>query len=240
MDESDKWEQAMQSEYDSIIGNETWDLVDLPEGKHALPCKWVYKKKFTSNDPKPKYKARLVAKGFKQQHGVDFDEIFSPVVKMTTLQIVLGLVAIEDMELVQMDVKIAFLHGDLEEDVYMKQPEGFEQPGQEELVCKLNKVLYGLKQGSRQWYQKFDAFMRSKKFKWSQEDHCMYTKKISDGSLLILILYVDDMLIAGKSTAEIANLKQMLNNVEICYEGFGRCKSLSWYAYQEEHKEGHS
>ena len=212
MDDCVKWEQAMQSEYDSIVGNDTWDLIDLPDGKQALPCKWVYKKKFTSDDPEPKYKARLVAKGFKQQHGVDFDEIFSPVVKMTTLRTVLGLVAIEDMELVQMDVKTAFLHGDLEEDVYMKQPEGFEQPGQEELVCKLNKALYGLKQGSRQWYQKFDAFMRSQKFKRSQEDHCLYTRKISDGSLLILILYVDDMLIAGKSIDEIANLKQMLSN----------------------------
>ena len=151
----------------------------------------------------------MVAKGFKQQHGVAFDEIFSPVVKMTTLRTVLGLVAIEDMELVQMDVKTAFLHGDLEEDVYMKQPEGFEQPGQEELVCKLSKALYGLKQGSRQWYQKFDAFMRSQKFKRSQEDHCLYTRKISDGSLSILILYVDNMLIAGKSIDEIANLKQM-------------------------------
>ena len=146
MDESDKWEQAMQSEYDSIVGNETWDLVDLPEGKHALPCKWVYKKKFTSNDPKPKYKARLVANGFKYQHGVDVDEIFFPVLKMTTLRIVLRLVAIEDME---MDVKTTFLHGDLEEDVYMKQLEGFEQSVQEDLVCRLNKALSGLKQGSQ-------------------------------------------------------------------------------------------
>ena len=212
MDDCVKWEQAMQSEYDSIVGNDTWDLVELPEGKKPLPCKWVYKKKFTSNDPAPKYKARLVAKGFKQQHGVDFDEIFSPVVKMTTLRTVLGLVAIEDMELVQMDVKIAFLHGDLEEDVYMAQPEGYEQPGREKLVCKLNKALYGLKQGSRQWYQKFDTFMRSQEFKRSQEDYCLYTKKLSDGSQIILILYVDDMLIAGKSKSEIANLKQILSS----------------------------
>ncbi|MCO5601199.1 hypothetical protein L7F22_055318 [Adiantum nelumboides] len=116
----------MQSKYDLIVGNETWDLVELPEGKQALPCKWVYKKKFTLDDPNPRYKARLVAKGFKQQHGVNCDEIFSPIVKMTTLHTVLGLVAIEDMELIQMDVKIAFLSGDLEEDVYMKQPKGLE------------------------------------------------------------------------------------------------------------------
>ena len=124
----------------------------------------------------------MVAKGFKQQHGVDFDEIFSPMVKMTTLRVVLGLVAIEDMELVQMDVKIAFPHGDLEEDVYMAQPEGYEQPSREQLVCKLNKALYGLKQGSRQWYQNFDIFMHSHELKRSQEDYCLYIKKLSDGS----------------------------------------------------------
>ncbi|MCO5602566.1 hypothetical protein L7F22_056700 [Adiantum nelumboides] len=116
----------MQSEYNSILANETWELTELPEGKTTLPCKWVYKKKYTAKSPEPKYKTRLVAKGLKQKKGIDFDEIFSPVVKMTTLRLVLGLVAIEDMELFQMDVKTAFLHRDLDEDVYMKQPEGFE------------------------------------------------------------------------------------------------------------------
>ena len=106
----------------------------------------MYKLKITPNDNKPKYKARLVAKGFKQQQGIDFDEIFSPVVKMTTLRCVLALVAIEDMELDQMDVKTAFLHGDLQEEVYMQQPEGFVEKGKEDLVCLLDKTLYGLKQ----------------------------------------------------------------------------------------------
>ncbi|MCO5607488.1 hypothetical protein L7F22_061684 [Adiantum nelumboides] len=119
MKDSVKWEQAMQLEYNWIITNETWKLTELPQGKQALSCKWVYKKKYTTEDPEPKYKASLVAKGFKQKKGVDFDEIFSPVVKMTTLRLVLGLVATEDLELIQMDVKTAFLHGDLEEDVYM-------------------------------------------------------------------------------------------------------------------------
>ncbi|MCO5546578.1 hypothetical protein L7F22_000007 [Adiantum nelumboides] len=153
MDDSVEWEQAMQSEYNSIVANETWDLVELPKGKNALPCKWVYKKKYTTEDPTPRYKARLVVKGFKQQKGVDFNEIFSLVVKMTTLHNVLGLVAIQDMELVQMDVNIAFLHGDLDEDVYMKQLEGFEseikKPTRAKLVCKLKKALCGIKQGSR-------------------------------------------------------------------------------------------
>ena len=111
-----------------------------------------------------------------------------------------------------MDLKTTFLRGDLEEDVYMAQPKGCVQPGREQLVCKLNKALYGLKQGARQWYQKFDTFMRSQEFKRSQEDYCLYTKKLSDGLQITLILYVDDMLIARKSKSEIANLKQILSS----------------------------
>ncbi|MCO5557235.1 hypothetical protein L7F22_010796 [Adiantum nelumboides] len=128
----------MQSKYNSILANETWEMIEFLEGKTALPCKWVYKKKYTANDPKPKYKARLVAKGFKQKKDVDFDEIFSPIVKMITLCLVFGLIAIENMELVQMDVKTTFLHGDLDEDVYMKWSKGFEvkpeKPTRVELV----------------------------------------------------------------------------------------------------------
>ncbi|MCO5590952.1 hypothetical protein L7F22_044928 [Adiantum nelumboides] len=100
-----KWEKAMKSKMDSLHNNDTWDLVPLLKGKNALPCKWVFKLKNVPDDDRPKYKARVVAKGFKQEHGIDFDEIFLPVVKMTTLCMVLGLVAKEDMELVQMDVK---------------------------------------------------------------------------------------------------------------------------------------
>ncbi|MCO5603918.1 hypothetical protein L7F22_058074 [Adiantum nelumboides] len=117
MDDSVKWEQAMQSEYNSIIANETWELTKLPQGKQALPCKWVYKKKYTAQYPEPKYKARLIAKGFKQKKEIDFNEIFSPVDKMTTLCLVLGIVATEDLGFIQMDVKTIFLHGDLDEDV---------------------------------------------------------------------------------------------------------------------------
>ncbi|MCO5596256.1 hypothetical protein L7F22_050316 [Adiantum nelumboides] len=119
----------MKRELSSIAKNKTWKLVPLPKGRKALPCKWVYKKKIASNVEN--YKARLVAKGFKQEYGVDFQEIFSPVVKMTTLRMLLALVATEDMELDQMDVITAFLHGDLEEEIYMQQPEGFVQKGKE-------------------------------------------------------------------------------------------------------------
>ena len=204
------WELAMKVEMDSLKQNQTWDLVQLPKGKKALPCKWVYRLKIT-RDAKTRHKARLVAKGFKQEYGVDFDEIFSPVVKMTTLRTLLALVASEDMELVQMDVKTAFLHGDLHEEIYMQQPEGYEVQGKAKLVCKLKKSLYGLKQAPRQWYHKFDAFMKSQKFRRSDIDHCLYMKKDVNGDLLTLILYVDDMLIAGKSHKEIDALKARLH-----------------------------
>ncbi|MCO5582462.1 hypothetical protein L7F22_036358 [Adiantum nelumboides] len=142
----------MKSKFDLLHKNVTWDLVSLPSDKTALPCKWVYKLKVIANDGKPKYKARIVAKGFKQQKGIDFDEIFSHVVNMTTLRCALALVAKEDMELVQMDVKTEFLHGYLHEDIYMQQPEGFVVKGfatsfpEEELACDVPffTILSGL------------------------------------------------------------------------------------------------
>ena len=168
--------------------------------------------KITPGDGKPKYKARLVTKGFKQQQGIDFEEIFSPVVKMTSLRCVLALAAKEDMELVQMDVRTAFLHGDLHEEIYMQQPEGFEKKGKELLVCKLEKSLYGLKQAPREWYHKFHAFMMSQGYRRSEIDHYLYTKRANDGNLMILIVYVDDMLIASKNRDEIDALKKKLHN----------------------------
>ena len=107
-----------------------------------------------------------------------------------------------------MDVKIAFLHGDLDEEIYMQQPEGFAQKGKEHLVCRLKKSLYGLKQAPRQWYQKFDTFMQSQGFKRSTEDSCLYVKRQRNGQLIMLILYVDDMLIAGHSKKDIADINK--------------------------------
>ncbi|RVW39505.1 Retrovirus-related Pol polyprotein from transposon TNT 1-94 [Vitis vinifera] len=129
---------------------ETWELTELPVGKKALHNKWVYRIK-NEHDGSKRYKARLVVKGFQQKEGIDYTEIFSPVVKMSTIRLVLGMVAAENLHLEQLDVKTTFLHGDLEEDLYMIQPEGFIVQGQENLVCKLRKSLYGLKQAPRQW-----------------------------------------------------------------------------------------
>ena len=138
----------MEEEMDSLVKNQTWDLVKLPAGKRALQNKWVYRLK-EEDGYKKQYKARLVVKGFAQKKGIDFDEIVSPVVKMTSIRTILSLVVVEDLHLEQLDVKTAFLHGDLEEEIYMQQPQGYEVKGKENLVCRLKKSLYGLKQAPR-------------------------------------------------------------------------------------------
>ena len=175
-------------------------------------------------DGSKRYKARLVVKGFQQKQGVDYNEIFSPVVKMTTIRLVLGIVASEDLRLEQMDVKTAFLHGDLDEDIYMMQPEGFPIVGKENLVCKLKKSLYGLKQAPRQWYLRFDNFMRKSGYNRFEMDHCCYQKHF-DSSYIILLLYVDDMLIAGSDIQEINKLKKQLSR-EFEMKDLGAAKQI--------------
>eukprot|EP00253_Pinus_taeda_P008847 PITA_08847 len=206
-----KWEVAMEEEMDSLMHNQTWDLVRLPVGKTTLKNKWLYRVK-EEYGGKQRYKARLVVKGFAQKKGIDFDEIFSPAVKMTSIRTILSLVAAEDLHLEQLDVKRAFLHGDLEEEIYMQQPQGYEVKGKEKLMCRFKKRLYGLKQAPRQWYLKFDKFMSEQCYTRCHSDHCAYLKKQNDGSYIILLLYVDNMLVAGYNIQEINVLKRKLAN----------------------------
>ncbi|KAG8472490.1 hypothetical protein CXB51_034176 [Gossypium anomalum] len=154
-EDSEKWMFAMQEEMKSLHKNRTWDLMKLPKGKKVVRCKWVFKKKEgTPGVEEPRYKARFVTKGYIQIPGVDFTDVFSPVVKHSSIRALLGIVAMHDLELEQLDVKTAFLHGELEEDIYMQQPEGFTVLEKEDYVCLLKKSLYGLKQSPRQWYKR--------------------------------------------------------------------------------------
>ena len=178
-------------------------------GKKTLHNKWVYKIK-NEHDGNKRYKAKLVVKEFQQKKGIDYSEIFSPIMKMSKIRLVLGMVVAKNLHLEQLDVKTTFLHGDLEEDIYMIQPEGFIVQGQENLVYKLRKSLYGLKQAPRQWYKKFDSFMHKIGFKRCEINHCCYAKFFSN-SYIILLLYVDDMLITGSSIKEINNLNKQLS-----------------------------
>jgi hypothetical protein len=161
---------------------------------------------------KKRYKERLIVKGFAEKKGIDFDEIFSPVVKMTSIRTILSLLAIEDLHLEQLDVKTIFLHGDLEEEIYMQQPHGYEIKGKENFVCRLKKNLYGLKQDPRKWYLKFDKFMIEHGYSRCHSDHCVYFKKVENGSYIILLLYVDDMLVVGSNMKDINVLKRKLAN----------------------------
>ncbi|KAL5821663.1 hypothetical protein ACOSQ3_023545 [Xanthoceras sorbifolium] len=206
-----EWLKAMQEEMKSLHENHTFDLVKLPQGRKALKNKWVYKVKSEEGNSQPRYKARLVVKGFGQKKGVDFEEIFSPVVKMSSIRVVLGLAASLNLEVEQLDVKTAFLHGDLDEEIYMEQPEGFQVKGKEKSVCRLKKSLYGLKQAPRQWYKKFDSFMEKNEYNRTTADHCVFIKKFSDGDFIILLLYVDDMLIVGQDIGKINRLKKELS-----------------------------
>jgi hypothetical protein len=196
------WMAAMHDKMESFEKNGT--SVQLPKGKKTVRCKWILKRK------EKRYKARLVAKGYSQIPVIDFNDVFSPVVKHSCIRTLLSIVAMHDYELEQLDVKTAFLHGELEKVIYMDQPEGFVIPGKENLVCRLKKSLYGLKQSPRQWHRRFDSFMICHGFKRSDYDSCVYSK-IVNGSAIYLLLYVDDMLIAAKNKSEIAKLKAQLN-----------------------------
>lgn len=186
------WKAAMKREYQSLLKNETWELTDLPKGKSAVQNKWVYKIKSDSESKEPIYKARLVAKGFTQKYGRDYNEIFSPVVKYSTLRMLLALAAEFNWSIEHLDVVTAFLNGDLEEEVYMKQPQGFEKKGEENKVCHLKKSLYGLKQSSRKWYEKMTSALKNLNFKQSEVEPCLFTK-VDAESIIILALYVDDI-----------------------------------------------
>ena len=140
------WKEAINDEVESILQNHTWELVDLPLGSKPLGYKWIFKKKMKADGSIDKYKARLVIKGCKKKEGLDYFDTYSPVTRISSVRMLIAIVAIHNLEIHQMDVKTAFLNGDLDEEIYMEQPEGFIVPGQEKKVCQLVKSLYGLKQ----------------------------------------------------------------------------------------------
>lgn len=153
------WHQAMIEELDSIYQNHTWSLTPATAEMNILGCRWIFTVKLNADGSLNKLKARLVAKGFKQEEGVDFIETYSPVVRTSTIRIVLAVATSLDWSITQLDVKNAFLHGDLHEPVYMVQPPGFEDHTILHHVCSLKKAFYGLKQDPRAWFDKFTHFL---------------------------------------------------------------------------------
>lgn len=204
-----KWMDAMTCELQSLIKNKTWTLQNLPAGKKAIECKWVYKTKVNATDESIRYKARLVAKGYAQKRGLDYEETYAPVVRYTSIRLLFALAAKMDLDIEHLDVVTAFLHGELKEEIYLAQPEGFEQPGNENKVCKLNKAIYGLKQGSRAWNEKLDKTLTRLGLTRCKYDQCVYYHMYED-SLIIIAVYVDDLLMFTNSTRLKTRLKQEL------------------------------
>lgn len=205
-----EWKQAIQEEMESHIKNQTWTLQKLPKGRRALKNKWVLALKERS-DGSIRFKGRLVIKGFMQVAGIDYEETYAPVIKLQSLRMLMAIANQDRMEVHQMDVKTAFLNGYLEEEIYMVQPEGQEIPGKEDLVCKLNRSLYGLKQSPRCWNKVLDEFLIEKlHFRRCLADKATYVR--GQGDLRVYIgVYVDDLLIISRKLQEITQVKQVMS-----------------------------
>ncbi|KAK9148869.1 hypothetical protein Scep_007626 [Stephania cephalantha] len=188
---------------------------DLPEGKNAIGLKWVFKTKFAADGSILKHKARLVAKGYAQQYGIDFEETFSPVARFETVRLILALAAQLQWMVYQFDVKSTFLNGELHEEVYVAQPEGFEK-GNETKVYILRKALYGLKQAPRAWYSKIDGYLQKNGYTRSENEPTLYVKKEGKSDFIIICLYVDDIIYTSSSSSLLNKFKsQMMHEFEM-------------------------
>ncbi|KAA0055577.1 Cysteine-rich RLK (RECEPTOR-like protein kinase) 8 [Cucumis melo var. makuwa] len=208
--ECPEWKNAVMEEMKAFEKNNTWEICALPKGHKLVGCKWVLTLKYKADGTLDRHKARLVAKGFTQTYGVDYSETFSPVAKLNTVR-VLSVAVNKDWPLYQLDVKNAFLNGDLVEEVYMSPPPGFEaQFGQQ--ICELQKSLYGLKQSPRAWFDRFTTFVKSQGYSQGHSDHTLFTKVFETVKIAVLIVYVDDIVLSGDNQAEISQLKQRMGN----------------------------
>ena len=203
------WREAMKNEIESIEKNNTWELTILPAGFTPIGVKWVYKTKLNEDGKVDKYKARLVAKGYAHCYGIDYTEVFAPVARLDTIRTILAVAAQSNWKIFQLDVKSAFLHGELKENVYVRQPEGFIKKGEEEKVYKLKKALYGLKQAPRAWYNRIEGYFLDEEFDRCPIEHTLFTKK-KGGKILIVSLYVDDLIFTGNDRAMCDEFKKSM------------------------------
>ncbi|GJU71897.1 ribonuclease H-like domain-containing protein, partial [Tanacetum coccineum] len=202
------WADAMNKEMEALLRNDTWELVDLPKDRKAISSKWLWKIKYKSNGEIERYKARLVALGCNQREGIDYEETFSPVVKMVTVRCLMNIAVLNDWPMFQLDIDNAFLYGDLDETVYMKPPQGYYDTECNK-VCRLKKSLYGLKQAPRQWNAKLTGALIENGFNQSKSDYSLFTKS-DNGVFLVLLVYVDDIIITGNNSSEIDKFKEFL------------------------------
>ncbi|KAE8710243.1 Adenylate kinase 4 [Hibiscus syriacus] len=208
-----QWREAVLDEYDALVSNGTWTLEPLPKGRAAVGCKWLFKVKFNVDGFVLKHKARLVTRGYSQVPGHDFSDTFSPVVKTTTINVVLSLAVARGWSLRQVDVNNAFLNGELGEEVYMVQPPGFERVASDgtRLVCRLKKALYGLRQAPRMWYAKLRKFLLELGFCGTIADVSLFVRRMGDVRVMVLV-YVDDIIITDESNVAINEVVRLLGD----------------------------
>lgn len=206
----DKWRKAMDCEIKSIEKNQTWELSDLPTGAKTIGVKWIFKTKLNEKGEVNKYKARLVAKGYSQQHGIDFTEVFAPVARMDTVRMIVALAACRGWDIFQLDVKSAFLHGELKEDVYVHQPQGYVKKGKEHKVYKLHKALYGLKQAPRAWFSRIESQFLKEGFQKCPNEQTLFIKRSTEGRILIVSIYVDDLIYTGDDKCMMVEFKRSM------------------------------
>lgn len=204
------WRKAMDTEMEAIERNDTWVLTSLPAGARKIGVKWIYRTKYNERGEIEKHKARLVAKGYSQQHGIDFIEVFAPVARWDTIKTILALATIKGWNVFQLDVKSTFLHGELNEVVYVKQPQGYQKKGEEDKVYKLRKALYGLRQTPRAWYSKIESYFLKEGFEKCPLEHTLFIKVGENGMILIVSLYVDDLIFTGNNSDMFEEFKKSM------------------------------
>lgn len=206
------WEKAMKDEISSLIENRTWDIVPLPIGKNVIGCRWGFSIKYNSDGNPERYKARLVAQGFTQQYLLDYTETFAPVARMTSFRLIMSLAVNKNLHVHHMDVKTAFLNGDLSEEIYMRVPQGINN--KDNLVCRLRKSIYGLKQAARCWFEKLHSELRRYGFVNSNQDCCVYYFKGENfNDNVYIILYVDDIIICTGNIDRLNIIKSHLSSI---------------------------
>ena len=220
---SKKWRDTMMVEMESIEKNKTRELSVLPKGVNPIGVKWVFKTKLNENGKIDKYKARLVAKGYAQQYGVNYTEVFAPVARLDIIRLILALATQSSWNVFQLDVKSAFLHGELNEEVFVQQPQGYEKKGEEGKVYKLRKALYGLKQAPRAWYSKIEAYFVREGFERCFCEQTLFTKSTNGGKILIVSLYVDDLIYTGNDKSMCDGFK---NSMKLEFDMFDLGRKL--------------
>ena len=204
------WKSVVMEEMNALRRSGTWEVIDLPMDKKIVGCKWVFIVKCKVDGSIERFKARLMAKGLTQTHGVDYQETFAPFTKINYIHVLLSLAVNYNWPLHQLDIKNAFMNGNLEKEVFMSPTSGFEKVFGQNKIYKLGKSLYGLKQSPRAWFEHFGTAVKSYGYHQSQIDHTMFYKHSEGGKIWILVIYVDDIILIGDDLKELTDLKKRM------------------------------